>query len=348
MEKNDKSLRFSTVVCSLFVVITFFLIVTGVLIYQFRLNNKFTQIVSRIVPYPAAIINYTSFINMTLLQDNLVAVRKFYENQDFSQIGYRVDFKTPDGKKRLKIKEKNLLNKLIEDEIIKKLAIQRGIKINSEIIKQEVDRKINQTSSRELVLSNLQKLYGWNISDFEDKIVKSDMYKQQLQKSVQKSDEEMAEAKGKIDQALGELEEGKNFGEVAIKYSDGESAKSGGELGWFMLDQMIPEIATATTTLKNGERSGIIESTLGFHIVKINDRKAENESENIKLSQIFVRSKNFSDWLFEQEKSFKVQIPLKDYYWDKDSQSVQFTSPDLRDFENNLQENSPDDISVMF
>jgi parvulin-like peptidyl-prolyl isomerase len=174
------------------------------------------------------------------------------------------------------------------------------------------------------------------------------MYKQQLQQSVQQSDKGMTDAKNKINQALKELEDGKDFGEVAKTYSEGESAKSGGELGWLTLDQMIPEIAAAATVLNKGEKSGIIESALGFHIVKIDDRKTENDVESIKLSQIFVRSKNFSDWLFEQEKSFKVYIPLKDYYWDKDSQSVQFTSPGLRDFEKNLQENSPDDISMMF
>jgi parvulin-like peptidyl-prolyl isomerase len=348
MEQKDKNVKFSTAIYAFFIVIIIFLVILGLLIYRLGFDNKFTQMVSKVVPYPAAVINYNDFINLTLLQNNLVAVRKFYESQDFSQLGYRVDFNTLDGKKRLKIKEKNLLNKLIENEIIKKLATQRGIKISSEIVNQEVDRKINQSSSRDFVLANMKNLYGWDIADFQEKIVTPDMYKQQLQQSVQQSDKGMTDAKNKINQALKELEDGKDFGEVAKTYSEGESAKSGGELGWLTLDQMIPEIAAAATVLNKGEKSGIIESALGFHIVKIDDRKTENDVESIKLSQIFVRSKNFSDWLFEQEKSFKVYIPLKDYYWDKDSQSVQFTSPGLRDFEKNLQENSPDDISMMF
>lgn len=333
---------------ALLVVLAVFLLVSGILIYRVGFNNRFTQALTKIIPYPAAVINFTDFVSVRTLQTELIAVRRFYENQDFSNIGFRVDFKTVDGQKRLKIKEKNLLNKLIENEIIKQLAEERGIKINSEIITQEVDRKLVQYGSREAFLNNLKNLYGWNISDFEEKIVKPDMYKAQLQTNLRENDKEMSVAKNKIGEAKKELDNKTDFSEVAKKFSDGESAKNGGDLGWLTSDQMIPEIAVAAILLNKGERSDIIESTLGFHIVRVDDNKNEDGTAKIKLSQVFVRSKNFSDWLYEQEKNFKVSIPLKDFYWDKETQVVQFTDPDLKDFENNLGKNSPDDISVLF
>lgn len=347
-KKENKNVKFSTMIYALLVIIAVFLLVSGILIYKFGFNNRFTQVLTKIIPYPAAVINFTDFVSVRTLQTELIAVRRFYENQDFSNIGFRVDFKTVDGQKRLKIKEKNLLNKLIENEIIKQLAEKRGIKINSEIITQEVDRKLVQYGSREAFLNNLKNLYGWNISDFEEKIVKPDMHKAQLQTNLQENDKEMSSAKNKIDEAKKELDNKTDFSEVAKKFSDGESAKNGGDLGWLSSDQMIPEIAVAAILLNKGERSDIIESTLGFHIIRLDDNKNEDGVDKVKLSQIFVRSKNFSDWLFEQEKNFKVNIPLKDFYWDKETQVVQFTDPDLKDFENNLGKNSPDDISVLF
>jgi len=50
----------------------------------------------------------------------------------------------------------------------------------------------------------------------------------------------------------------------------------------------------------------------------------------------------------EQEKSFNIDILLKDFRWDKESQAVQFTDQKMIDFENNLEINSPDDVSVLF
>lgn len=347
-DKKEKTVKPATLAYSLLLVIGLFLLATGLMIYQFGSNNRFTQIITKIIPYPAAIINSTDFIPVRTLQNDLVAVKRFYENQDFSGIGLRVDFKTSDGQKRLKIKEKNLLNKLIENEIIKQLSEKRGINVSSEVVKQEVERKIAQSGKRDAFLADMKKLYGWGIGEFEEKIVKPDMYREQLKKTVRESDKEMSSAKNKVDEAKKELDKKTDFSEVAKKFSDGESAKNGGDLGWLSTDQMIPEIAVSSSLLDKGERSSIIESALGFHIIRVDDKKKEDGVDKVKLSQIFVKSKNFADWLFEQEKNFKVYIPLKDFYWDQKTRSVQFKKQDLRDFEGNLEKNSPDDISVLF
>lgn len=346
--KIKQEIKPAVIIYSVLLVILVTMAVSGILIYGLGMNNEFTQKVVRIIPFPAAIIDDKNFITISEFNADLNSVRQFYENQDFSQTGLRVDFTTADGQKRLKIKEKNLLNKMIENRIISRLAEGRGIKITADIAAQEVDRKINEYGTRDLVLKNLQNLYGWDLEKFQEKIVKPDLYKEALKKDVSEADVNMAEAKNKIIAAMGELQNKKDFTEVVKKYSDGESAKDGGELGWLTADQMIPEIAMATSQLKAGERTGIVESPLGFHIVDIEDKKTEDETDKIRTRQIFVRSKNFSDWLLAQEKNFKIYIPLKDFYWDNNSQAVQFSKPELRDFEDNLEKNSPDDISVLF
>jgi len=84
-------------------------------------------------------------------------------------MGYRVDFSTEDGQKRLMVKKRKLLNKLIENKIIESLSKEKGIKIDNEIISQEVDKNIEQYGNSEDVLANLKKLYGWNLGDFKEK-----------------------------------------------------------------------------------------------------------------------------------------------------------------------------------
>jgi hypothetical protein len=343
----EKQIKPLTILWGLVIFLVVYLIVIGILIYGFGANNKLTQKTAAIFPYPAASWG-TNFITDKKLKNQLGSARMFYENQDFSDLGMRVDFATEDGKKRLKIKEKNILNKLIENRLIENEAKKRGIKINSEDISQAVSRKMQEYGSEEYLKNNLARLYGWTVADFEENIVKPDMYQEKLFANIKETDPEMAAAKSKIDSAQKELDAKKDFADVAEKYSEGNSAKSKGELGWFGELEMLPEIAQVVFGLKKGERSGIIESSLGYHIIVVEDKKTENGTDKVQLKQIFVRTHNFSDWLDEYVKSFNIHIFSKNLYWNTTSGQVEFKNVDLKNFEDNLEKNSPGDISVLF
>lgn len=318
------------------------------MIYGFGKHNFFADQAIRLLPFPAAIVNHGSFVTMRSLDSNLGSVRKFYENQNFSDVGLRVDFNTEDGQRRLRIKEKNILNKLIEDRIIEKLAADRNIIITKEMASQNVQREVAQYGNSLEVEKTLFNLYGWNIEDFKEKIVKPDMYRDELDKSRRAMDQEFTKAKALIGQAQEEINGKKDFAEMAKKYSEGDSAKDGGDLGWFTADQMMPEIATAAFLMKKGDRSDVIESSIGFHLIQVDDKKTEDGIDKIKIRQILVRTKSFADWLLEQEKSVSVYLLLNDYYWDKESATVKFKDASMNDFENNLDKNSAGDVSVIF
>jgi len=66
-------------------------------------ENKIVEKTLRHWPLPATIVG-KDLISMAQLDGRLLAVINFYENQDFSKLGFRVDFSTEDGKKRLQLK----------------------------------------------------------------------------------------------------------------------------------------------------------------------------------------------------------------------------------------------------
>lgn len=67
---------------------------------------------------------------------------------------------------------------------------------------------------------------------------------------------------------------GEKFSMLATLYSqDPESAKKGGELGFFTRGVMVPEVEAAAFALKPGEVSPIVESVFGFHIVQLIERR---------------------------------------------------------------------------
>jgi foldase protein PrsA len=76
-------------------------------------------------------------------------------------------------------------------------------------------------------------------------------------------------------EVLADLEDGADFATLAKERStDTGSAQKGGDLGWFGRGQMVGEFEEAAFALGVGERSGIVESEYGFHIILLVDRKA--------------------------------------------------------------------------
>ncbi len=343
----NKEVKFKTIIYSVIIIVIGYTIIIGSLIYLFGIDNRLTRKTARVIPYPAAIVG-ANFITVNKLLSQLGSAKTFYENQDFGSFGLRVDFSTDDGKKRLKIKEKNILNKLIENSIIESEARDRGIKITSDIIDQAVDRKLKEYGTDEYLRQNLKKLYGWEMEDFKENIVKPDLYKEKLFQDIKKNDSSYAQAQERINAAQKDLAGGKKFEEVAAKYSEGKSADRGGELGWFDASQMLPEIALAVLILNKGQTSEVIESSIGYHIVKVEDKKNEDNENKIKISQVYIKTKPFSDWITEMEKNKKIIILPRDFKWNADLSQVEFRSEKMKNFEKNLVKNSPDDISVMF
>ena len=298
-------------------------------------------------PLPAAIIGKDS-VSISKLIVQLESVRKFYESQDFSQLGLRVDFSTADGQKRLSIKEKDVLNKLIYDTIIKKEAQKRNIVVTKAVVDQQVDRKMKEYGTGDTLKKNLEKLYGWSLEDFKENIVEPDLYREELFSRVRKDSQEIVAAQKKIQEAKAVLSDGEDFIQAAKKYSEGETAQSGGELGWFQSEQMLPEVFLGIFGLEKGETSEIIESSIGYHIVRLEDKKVENDENLFKISQIFVRTQTFSEWLYETAQNYRIFVPLHELKWNAKEGSLEFRDESMNDYDREMENGNIDDPSMLF
>ncbi len=79
---------------------------------------------------------------------------------------------------------------------------------------------------------------------------------------------------------------GEDFGALAKKFSqDIGSQAEGGELGWVNPGQMVPEFEQVMTQTGNGELSAPFESSFGWHILQVEDRRMQDLSEEMRRNE---------------------------------------------------------------
>ncbi len=83
------------------------------------------------------------------------------------------------------------------------------------------------------------------------------------------TEEERAKVEAKAQKVLDKLNAGEiEFAKAAEKYSEDSSAKNGGDVGWDKLTTFVTEYQDALSGLSDGQMSGLVKTTYGYHIIK--------------------------------------------------------------------------------
>jgi len=76
------------------------------------------------------------------------------------------------------------------------------------------------------------------------------------------------------------LTHGKSIEELARRHSDGPSASNGGRLPLMSLDDLVAEYSAAASALQPSEISNVVETSFGFHIIRLNRRVGDKIDTN--------------------------------------------------------------------
>ncbi len=94
-----------------------------------------------------------------------------------------------------------------------------------------------------------------------------------LFKTVGMTDAEAAEIKKKAEAVLDKAKHGGNFADLAKQNSEDTTKDKGGDLGWIVRGQTVPEFEAAAFSLPKGSISDLVKTQYGFHIIQVIDRE---------------------------------------------------------------------------
>ncbi len=109
---------------------------------------------------------------------------------------------------------------------------------------------------------------------------------------------QVADAAKRAHDIVARARAGDDFGKLALTYSQSETALEGGLLGWRRGTELPTFLADTIARMKAGEVSDVMQTSSGFHIVKLNDTRIAGGSrivQQVHLRHILLKPTEIED-----------------------------------------------------
>ncbi len=126
------------------------------------------------------------------------------------------------------------------------------------------------------------------------------------------------EARGRLQRLRERIVGGADFAELAKVHSDDPSSSKGGDLGWMAPGDTVPEFERVMNQLRDNELSQPFQSSFGWHILQVQERRSEGMSEDRKraVARNAIRARKadeaYTDWLRQTRDRAFVEYRLDD------------------------------------
>jgi len=258
-----------------------------------------------------------------------------------------------------KDQQKDLLRGLIDQSLMVQRAKDMGISVESDVIKRLDDvRKQNQLASLEdlekavegsglawedykttirnglLTQEVVRREVGSHINIPNDEVkLYYDAHPQEFTRPEQvvlseiflstegKSPEEIASVQRKAEDLRNRVTKGDDFNEIAKRYSEGSTAKDGGDLGTFKQSELAPQLEDVVFKMEKGQITDVIQTKTGFEVLKVEAHykaglQPMDKVENEIMNRLYVQ---------------KMQPQMRDYLGQLREESYVMVKPGYTD-----------------
>ncbi len=210
--------------------------------------------------------------------------------------------------------EKNIQEMLVRGFINQKLfekeAIKLGIKDGAEF-KKKLKAAESQLMQQELVEKKIKEFVTDKLIDDEYKKLASEL---KGQKEV-KASHILVDTEEKAKEIKKKLNKGSKFEDLVKEFSKDEGSKAnGGDLGYVMKGQLVPEFENKAFSMKKDEISDPVKTQFGWHIIKVQDSRdikvptKEQALANIKAK---LSREAIEKYIAELAEKAKIELKLK-------------------------------------
>jgi peptidyl-prolyl cis-trans isomerase SurA len=265
-------------------------------------------------------------------------------------------YRGPDKEKIIADNRLMMLNKMIENILIDQEAKKTGLIVKDEEVMETITNLLARKKyTMEDLLNNLAQensTFEAHKKDVKEHLLRMKLVRHELKSKIMITEEEIGEyyrqnrenyegkeavrlkqillifprgadekvktnLRTEVDAIFARLQKGDSFDALASRYSQGPAAAAGGDIGFVEKGSMQSVVESAAFSLKKDEVSGVIESPIGFHIIKLIDKRGagikpiESVREEIKAKiEEDKWDKKYLEWIKELRKKSVIEIKL--------------------------------------
>lgn len=268
------------------------LIVVTVGFYRWNWRGPVAKIVSRVLPYPAAVIDGRSVLWSTY-RDELAAQERFYR----LQLARAASGSILPSKDEL---SRRALDRLIDDALVEGLAEKYAVSVSAA----EVEKAYAQATSKQA----LNEIYGLTPSEFRDRVIRPALLRQKLQAKIAPDEGLNVTKLAKAQAAATELKSGMKFDDVYIQYDEASNAANRGNLGLIGPGLLPAEADAALKGAKSGDILGPIKTALGYLVLKVGESKVVNGVRKTAIQEIVIRPIQLDELLAQRRQTASIVI----------------------------------------
>ena len=304
-----------------------------------------------IVFFAFGLIAPASLLSAAQVEDGIVAIvnsdlimlseikRELAPERERIQKEYRGDVLT----RHLKTAEYRALTSMIERKLQLQEAKVRGITVTDQEVRQAIRQMkqqggaVDETNPADMKSAREQLLLlrivdrevrsGVMVADSDmkryfqehrDRFAHSEEYTLSQILIRPRAPDDTADAREKVREVMARLKQGEAFEDLALRFSDGPDASHGGRLGLVRQGELLPRIEGTIATLVPGGISDVIETSEGFHIMRLEDKKPKQfrpyEQVRQEIQGLVFQQKSedaFQSWLMNLKNKAYIEIKFE-------------------------------------